>query len=187
MNVTLRKANAIQVSINETLKGLEFTDTVSINEFQVVDSTFATASTKFFDNVVRRQSLLDALYEIRRAVSGANYNAGIDSKLADIARLEKDIQFYTPLSKGKTRETDLVLNGKLDKIRNRKEEAYYGRGEEVTSSLFTETEVQNFRNTVAVSKKQKQKLQDELLETNVRTEFALSEKTVATLTKENIL
>lgn len=187
MNVTLRKANTIQVSINEALKGLEFAETVSINEFQDLNSVITDASVKFFDNVVRRQSLLDALYEIRRAVSGANYTAGIDSKLADVARLEKDIQFFGSYAKSKPREQEVVLNGKLEKIRNRKEEAYYGRNEEVSSSVFTDTNVENFRNSLAIAKKQKQKLQDELLEANVRTEIALSEKTVATLTQENIL
>jgi hypothetical protein len=75
----------------------------------------------------------------------------------------------------------------LDKIRNRKEDSYYGRNEEVSTSIFTSQEIDNFKNVLAVSKKQKQKLQDELLELNVRTEITLSEQTVATLTKENIL
>jgi hypothetical protein len=57
----------------------------------------------------------------------------------------------------------------------------------VSTSIFTSQEIDNFKNVLAVSKKQKQKLQDELLELNVRTEITLSEQTVATLTKENIL
>jgi|688.fasta_scaffold157485_1 hypothetical protein len=187
MQVTLRKANALQASINEALKGLEFTDTVSINEFQKVGEAFDTASTKFIANVARRLDLTTALYEIRKAVGSANYTASIDSRLAEVARLEKDIQFFTKYASAKVRESDLVLNGKLDKIRNRKEDSYYGRNEEVSTSIFTSQEIDNFKNVLAVSKKQKQKLQDELLELNVRTEITLSEQTVATLTKENIL
>jgi uncharacterized protein YdcH (DUF465 family) len=191
MNVTLRKANAIQVSINETLKGLEFTDTVSINEFQVVDVTFTNASAKFFDNVVRRQSLLDALYEIRRAVSGANYTAGIDSKLADIARLEKDIQFYTPLSKGKSRETDLVLNGKLDKIRNDKSEnsrsRIYGYSDTVSTTVVSQEQIDQVKAEIQNLKKQKQKINDEVLELNIKTEIPLSEDVVKTLQDEGLI
>lgn len=187
MNVTLRKANAIQASINEALKGLEFTDTVSINEFQSVGEAFDQASTKFISNVARRLDLTSALYEIRKAVGSANFNASIDSRLAEVARLEKDIQFFGKYASAKVRESDAVINGKLDKIRNRKEDAYYGRNEEVSTSIFTAAEIENFKNVLAVSKKQKQKLQDELLELNVRTEITLSEQSVATLTKENIL
>jgi predicted nucleic acid-binding Zn-ribbon protein len=187
MNVTLRKANAIQASINETLKGLEFTDTVSINEFQNVGEAFEAASTKFVANVARRIDLTDALYEIRKAVGSANFQANVDSRLAEVARLEKDIQFFTKYATAKVRETDTVINGKLDKIRNRKEEAYYGRNEEVSTSIFTAEQVDNFKRVLADAKKRKQKLQDELLEANGRTEIALSEQTVATLTKENIL
>lgn len=187
MNVTLRKANAIQASINEVLKGLEFNDTVSINEFQNVGEAFDAASTKFMANMTRRIDLTTALYEIRKAVGSANFQASIDSRLAEVARLEKDIQFYGKYANAKVREADAVINGKLDKIRNRKEEAYYGRNEEVSTSIFTTEQVENFKQVLANAKKQKQKLQDELLEANVRTEVALSEQTVATLTKENIL
>lgn len=187
MNVTLRKANAIQASINEALKGLEFNDTVSINEFQNVAEAFDAASTKFISNLARRLDLTSALYEIRKSVGSANYNASIDSRLAEVARLEKDIQFFGKYASAKVRESDAVINGKLDKIRNRKEDTYYGRNEEVSTSIFTTEQVEKFKQSLASAKKQKQKLQDELLEANVRTEITLSEQTVATLTKENIL
>lgn len=187
MNVTLRKANAIQASINEALKGLEFNDTVSINEFQNVAEAFDAASTKFVSNVTRRFALTAALYEIRKAVGSANFQANVDNRLADIARLEKDIQFFNKYATAKVRESDAVINGKLDKIRNRKEDTYYGRNEEVSTSIFTTEQVETFKQSLATAKKQKQKLQDELLEANVRTEITLSDETVATLTKENIL
>lgn len=187
MKITLRKANTVQVAINDALKGLEFTDSVSINEFQTVDSEIASAVAKFYNNVSRRIDLLDALYEIRKAVSGANYNASIDSTLADIARLEKDIQFFSTYAKGKVQESELVLNGKLDKIRNRKEETYYGRSDDLTTSLFITQDIDKFQEIVSIARKQKQKLQDTLLEANVRTEIELSERSVTTLAKENII
>lgn len=187
MNITLRKANAIQASINEAVKALDFNTTVSINEFQTVEDEFIQASTKFFNNVTRRMALLDALYEIRKAVGTANFNASIDSRLADVARLEKDIQFYGQHAINKVRETSAVINGKLDKIRNRKEDTYYGRNEEVNTCIFTDSDLTKFKEVLAFAKKHKQKLQDELLEANVRTEITLSDSAVETLKKENIL
>jgi len=187
MKINLRKANAIQVAINETVKGLEFNASASINEFQDADKEILAASSKFSRNLVRRVSLLDALYEIRKAVASANDSAGIDGRLADVARLEKDLQFYSTYAKASVIADSAVIAGKLEKIRNRKEDAYSFRGETVDTSIFNEKVLESFKNIVASSKKQKQKLQDELLELNVRTEIEFSDATVATLINENIL
>jgi hypothetical protein len=187
MKINLRKANAIQVAINDTIKGLEFNANASINEFQDADREILAASTKFSRNLARRIALLDALYEIRKAVASANDSAGIDGRLADVARLEKDFQFYSTYAKASVITDAAVINGKLEKIRNRTEESYSFRSETVDTSIFTEAEVEGFKGVVSAAKKQKQKLQDELLDLNVRTEIEFSEATVATLTNENIL
>jgi hypothetical protein len=186
MNITLRKASAIQTSINEVLKSLDFNTTISINEFQDVEGELQKASSKFYTNVTRRIDLLNALYEIRKAVSSANYKASVDTSLADIARLEKDIQFYGQHAINKVRETNAVITGKLDRIRNRKEDSYI-RHEEVNTCVFTEDDLNKFKGALAIAKKQKQKLQDDLLEVNVRTEITLSDSAAETLKKENIL
>jgi hypothetical protein len=187
MKINLRKANAIQLAINEAIKGLEFNATASINEFQIADAELRAASAKFSRNLVRRVALLDALYEIRKAVASANDTAGIDGRLADVARLEKDFQFYSTYARASVITDAAIINGKLEKLRNRKEESYSFRSETVDTSIFTETEVEGFKDIVSAAKKQKQKLQDELLDLNVRTEIKFSDATVATLTNENIL
>lgn len=187
MKVTLRKANVIQASINEALKGLEFSDTVSINEFQNAQDVLTTANARFIENVLRRQLLLDALYDIRTQVGEANHKANIDGRLAEVARLEKDIQFFAKFAASRVHEDPQVIAGKLSKIRNRKDESYYGRDEFVITAILAVDQVEKFKATVADLKKRKQKLQDELLEANVRTEIELSATTVSTLTKENIL
>jgi hypothetical protein len=184
MKFNLRKTNTIQVAINETVKGLEFNAMASINEFQDSDKEILAASGKFSRNLARRIALLDALYEIRKAVATANYNAGIDGRLADIARLERDVQFYGMYANSSVITDAAVINGKLEKIRVRKEESYC---ETVDTSIFTETEVEGFKGIVSAAKKQKQKLQDELITWNIRTEIEFSDATVTTLTNENIL
>lgn len=187
MKINLRKANAIQVAINETIKSLEFNDTASINEFQDAANEISAASAKFSSNLVRRVDLLNALYEIRKAVASANNGAGINSRLADVARLEKDIQFFSTYAKASATTDDAVIKGKLEKIRNYKEQSYTFRSETVDTSIFAEAQVESFKGIVSAAKKQKQKLQDELLALNVRTEIEFSDATVTTLTNENIL
>lgn len=186
MQVSLRKANALQVAINETLKGLEFKTETGINEFQKPEEAISVASKTFFDNVNRRNVLLRSLYEIRKSTSAANAANGIDARLADIALLEKEVTFFAPYSKSKERLSEAELVGKLNRIANRTEESYYAKAE-VETSVLTASDIKLLSNRAIGAKKAKQKLQDELLELNVRTTITLSDDTVATLTAEDIL
>ena len=186
MQVSLRKANALQVAINEALKGLEFKTETGINEFQKPEEVIAAASKTFFDNVNRRNILLRSLYEIRKATSAANVANDIDGRLADLALLEKEVTFFAPYSKIKVRLSEAELAGKLARIANRTEDSFYAKAE-VETSVLTPEDIKLLSNRATASKKAKQKLQDELLELNVRTTITLSEETVATLTAEDIL
>ena len=187
MQVSLRKANALQVAINESLKGLEFKTEVNINEFQSPSKELELAQEKFNRNVQRRWNLISALYDIRTKVATANASNNIDGLLADLARIEKDIVFFAPLAKANIR-TDLnVITGKLEKIANRDGESYSFHSSEVSTSIFTETDLESFRSNLSVSKKKKQALQDQLLEVNVRTTIELATSTVEVLKSEDII
>ena len=187
MQVSLRKANALQVAINEALKGLEFKSDVSINEFQDPEKEIELAKQKFDRNVQRRGSLTSALYNIRTQVASANASNKIDNLLADLARLEKDIVFYTPLTKANTSTELRVLRGKLIKISNREGESYGFHSSEVSTSIFADSDLETFRNNLSLAKKKKQALQDQLLEVNVRTTIELATSTVEVLKAEDIL
>jgi hypothetical protein len=187
MQVSLRKANALQVAINEALKGLEFKSDVSINEFQKPAQEIELAKQKFERNVQRRGNLTSALYNIRTAVSSANASNKIDHLLADLARLEKDIVFYTPFAKANVQADLKVIGGKLDKIANREGESYSFHSSEVSTSIFADSDLEVFRSNLSLAKKKKQKLQDELLELNVRTTIELATSTVEVLKAEDIL
>lgn len=190
MNITLRKANAVQNSINEAVKGIEIDATVKLNEFQDAEAEIARTATVLKTNLARRDSLITALYEIRKAVGAANSSAGIDSRLADVAQLDKQIQFYNGLAGNKAREDAKVIAGRLDKIRNDKSESrrsIYGYSDTVDTTVFTKEDLDGFRREVAKAKKAKQKLQDEILELNVRTEIALSERAEQVLQAEGLI
>jgi hypothetical protein len=186
MKVSLRKANALQVAINDAIKGLEFNPTVSINEFQLPEKEIEHGYDKFNTNLDRRANLLDALYEIRKSVAAANVANGIDTRLADLARLEKDLVFVSAYAKQPVRTSLEVIRGKLAKISNRSEDSYYGKTE-VETSIFQEEDLETFRISVATVKKQKQALQDQLIELNVSTTITLSDAAVNTLSREDIL
>lgn len=189
MNITLRKANALQLAIGEAVKNINVETDVKINEFQVGEVEIARAATEFRANLQRRTQLMDAMYAIRKAVSTANAAAGVDVKLADVAMLEKQVQFYNGLTGKKVREAANVVEGQLAKLRESKDErrSIYGYATTVDTSVLTAEDIRGFRTAAATAKKAKQKLQDELLEINVRTEIALAQDAVQFLTAEGLL
>lgn len=189
MKISLRKANALQNSINEALRHVDVKTKVSLNEFQDAEGVLAVSAADAKKNIDRRVSLTNALYDIRGGVGYVNHTAGVDEKLTEIARLEKQIQLYSAYIGVEAREAAAVIAGKLDKIRNDKSErrSLYGYGDTVDSSVFTAEDIAGFKAVVANLKKQKQALQDAVLEANVRNEVVLKQTTVETLTAENLL
>lgn len=190
MKINLRKANALQLSIQDAIKSIKFDTEVKINEFQVAEDVIANYRQDFAIKQDRHRGLLNSLYDIRKAVSQANSAQGVDIKLADVALLDKKIQYLAELAGKSTRDSMEVVAGKIEKIRNRKEDArslYYGHDVTVDTSIFTAEDIAGFRTAVSMGKKAKQKLQDELLEINVRTEIELSADVVTVLTAEGLL
>jgi hypothetical protein len=188
MKITLRKANAIQIAINDAIRNIETNVTANINEFQDGEVTIAKSKEALFNNINCKLALLEALHHIRWQVGKANVESGINSKLTEVARLEKFIQLYTTLGAGKIREEEAVLAGKLEKLRSTKDAAHsFYRQDEVVTSILEQEDIDMFRLNAASYKKTKQRLQDEILESNIRTEINLNEETVQVLTREGIL
>jgi DNA repair exonuclease SbcCD ATPase subunit len=190
MNISLRKANTVQNSINETIRSIEIKTEIEINEFQDAASELQKANNTLFGNDSRRQKLLLSLYNIRGLVGTANANSGIDLKLATAAFVDKRISQLEDLAKVRPVIDLSVLMGKLDKIRNRKEESrasLYGRDDVVVTTVISSEQLDQIRAEIRNLKKQKQKLNDEILELNIKTEIPLSDDVVNTLTAEGLL
>jgi hypothetical protein len=107
--------------------------------------------------------------------------------LTNVAYLEKQISHNTMLA-GKGAQTALrVLNGQVKKLSEVKEDGYGYRHNAVTTSIFAEEEIENFKHNSAEFKREKQRIQDLLLELNVQTEISLIEETADFLKKADIL
>jgi uncharacterized protein YdcH (DUF465 family) len=190
MNITLRKANAVQNSIQETIKSIHLELSIEINEFQDAAVELKKANDAAFAADQRRQKLLLSLYNIRGLVGTANAQSGIDLNLAKAAFIDKRIAQLEEISKTKSLTDLTVIVGKLEKIRNRKEESrasLYGRDDTVTTTVVSQEQINQTKAEILNLKKQKQKLNDEILELNIKTEIPLSEDVVATLQAEGLL
>jgi uncharacterized protein YdcH (DUF465 family) len=84
-----------------------------------------------------------------------------------------------------------VINGKLDKIRNDKSESsrsrIYGISDTVSTNVIGHEQLDVINTEIKNLKKQKQKLNDEILELNIKTEVPLSEDVVKTLQTEGLI
>jgi len=190
MNITLRKANAVQNSINEAIQSIKIETTVNLNEFQDPVETLQKANDTLFTNDARRQKLLLALYNIRGLVGTANAGSGVDVNLAKAAFIDKRIKQLEELSRATVVGDIAVLTGKLDKIKARPADAranMYGYSDTVETGVIAPEQAKQIKDEIKNLKKQKQKINDEILELNIKTEIPLSEDTVATLTAEGLL
>ena len=190
MNITLRKANAVQNSINDTIKSIRVELNLELNEFQNVEEAIAKANNAVIENDGRRQKLTMALYNIRALVGTANAASGIDTALAKAAFIDKRIGQLEELANAKEMTELEVIKGKLEKVRSLKDEArsrVFGYGDTVSTSVLAKEQIKQAKAEILNLKKQKQKLNDEILELNIKTEIPLADDVVATLQAEGLL
>ena len=190
MNITLRKASAIQNSIQEALKSIDPPKKIELNEFQDVMAELEKANKDVFESDARKQKLLLAMYNIRGLVGAANVSTSINMNLAKAAFIDKRIGQLEEISKQDPLGNIDVIKGKLDKIKNLKDEArsrVFGYGDTVTTSVITKDQIAQAKAEILNLKKQKQKLNDEILELNIKTEIPLSDDVVETLKAEGLI
>jgi len=190
MNLSLRKANAIQNSIKELLHNIEIKLIVEINEFEEPARVLQVANEQLFTNDARRQQLLLAYYNIRGLVGTANASNGIDLALTKAAFIDKRISQLDAIANVLPMKSLDVIKGQVEKLKVVPENSrsLYGRiTDTVTTSIVTQAQIDQARKEILNLRKQKQKLNDEVLELNIKTEVPLSEDVVNFLTDEGLL
>ena len=188
MKLTLRKANALQNTIQDHIKTIEVKTTVSLNEFQNPLAELDAARATLVAHDVQRAKLTKALYQIRAQVGRANVDAGVSDLLADAAYIDKRLGHLKGLTESKVMETVIVLEGKLEKLRTQeKSSRIYGYNDTVDSGVLTAEQVEGYKAEMRSLKKEKQSINDKVLELNVRTEIELDADTVSLLQAEQLV
>jgi|TARA_B100002019_G_C21244337_1_gene587450 cell division protein FtsB len=187
MQINLRKANAVQSHIQEAISGIESTFSVELNEFQDPVSVIQNANNEVFENDTRKFKLLQAFYNIRALVATANASCGISTNLAKAAFADRRISMLTTIAGQKPVMDMEVIKGRLDKIKNRKDDDSYSYRDSISTSIIGKEQIAQAKAEIKKLKKEKQKINDENLDLNVKTEIPLSEETVKVLTEEGIL
>ena len=188
MKITLRKANALQNTIQEHIKTIEVKMTVSLNEFQDPAKELACAREGVVTNDVNRAKLTKALYRIRALVGRANVESGVSDLLAEAAYLDKRLGHLKGLTESKVVEAAIVLEGKLQKLRDTESKnRMYGYNDTVDTGVLTAEQIEGYKADMRDLKKEKQSINDKVLELNVRTEIELDADTVELLKAEQLV
>jgi hypothetical protein len=188
MKITLRKANALQTVIQEFIRGIEIKPTVHLNEFEDAEVTLFALNTQLVAKDDLRDRLTRIVYRIRGSVGVANAASGVSDRLAESAYIDRRIAHMTELAKSTAQESVGIVQSKLEKLRNTETKSrMYGYGDTVEVGVLRQDQIDAYKGIVLHLKKQKQKLNDEVLELNVRTEIELSDETVAELQQVGLL
>jgi len=189
MNITLRKANALQTAIQEHIKSIDIKTSVSMNEFQLPFDEISHARETLIANDKRRADLTATLYVIRAQVGDANSASGVSAQLAQAAYIDKRVAQLKTLVDSKASDSLDVVVGKLDKIRNDKGESRRSiyASDTVDTGVLDAAQIDQFKTDMQMLKKQKQTINDKVLELNIRTEITLSDSDVALLKQEQLI
>jgi hypothetical protein len=188
MKLSLRKANALQNSIQEHIKTINVTTVIALNEFQDPEGELINARVTLVENDVQRDALTRVLYGIRAQVGRANVESGVSELLADAAYIDKRLGQLKGLIESKVVEAFEVIIGKLEKIRTQdKSSRMYGYNDTIDSGVLSPEQIEGYKAEMRDLKKQKQTINDKILELNVRTEIELTDDTVSVLTSHGLV
>jgi hypothetical protein len=188
MKITLRKANALQNTIQDHIKSIDVKTSVSLNEFQNVGGELLVARGEVVANDLNRARLTKALYRIRAQVGRSNVEAGVADLLTEAAYIDKRLGHLKGLTEGKAVESEIVLEGKLQKLRDTdSKNRMYGYNDTVETGVLTADQIEGYKADVRSLKKEKQSINDKVLELNVRTEIELDAETVSLLQAEQLV
>ena len=189
--LNLRKASALQTALQEMLKEITVKTSVDLTEFKDPVTEINAANLEFFAQYTKRNDLMMSIYSIRSLVGIQNAIAGVTARLTHIAYIDKRIAQLEHVVSGSKEMMDLdIIAGKLDKIRNRKEEntrSIYGHTDEVTTNILTAEQLNSIRGVLRDLRKQKANLNDEILELNIKSMIELTPDVEAVLTREGLI
>lgn len=192
MEITLRKANALQSEIRKAISSSGVSDTVSVTEFTTdLAGGLQNAKDAFLGDLTRKVALNVALFNIRKSVAQANATSGISDILADVQTVEAVMAVYSGVTTKSVAKTLDEINARLERIKAAPADAraslYGDRFNTVETSAVEQVTIDFAKQKVKELKRQKQTLQDKLLTLNVNTSITISDADVNTLKVEGII
>lgn len=187
MEITLRKADAFSKAlIAAGQKALTPNIELSIYSDKAVEEVVA-AQAKLATSLEKSTALLKEGFYIRQEAGRLNASSGINDLLRERAALEAQERLLTPLSQTSTEGLDGLTRRLEVKLERTKSPDYYGNGESVTVSAVTDKVRDAAKAQLLTILRRKGQINDELLETNIRTKVKLTGSAVSLLTEMGLI
>lgn len=192
MQINLRKANAIQAEVRRAISQVVAKDNVTVTEFTAdVEGVISKAALEFRQAVEKKEALNKALFQIRAAVGRANVESGINDTLADIQLLDARIAVKTAFVNAPLRKEISEINARIVKMKqapsNDRSVLYGDRYNNVDTGVVSESDVNAVKAELKMLKRDRQGLNDKLLQLNVNTLIQLTDATKLTLQEEGLI
>lgn len=187
MEISLRKANAIQAAIVDKLREIdsELIFGVELTEFQDAKAAITAAQEALQRNISRKLNLLDVQCNIRGLVGKANAASDVNEILTVCAGLDRQLALFNEVLKHKVVSDVSVVESQLKKLATSTTQSLYKNS--VSASAMREETLLYAKERRYVIMKMKQDLNDKLLELNIRIKITLSEDAVEVLKTEGLI
>lgn len=190
MKLTLRKANALQLQINEQLSATNVPVSVSVGKYDdPVQSVLAAAS---LHNAAlnKKKELLSVLYSIRTKAAHVSQEAGVGDILSEIAHIDKLSEILKPLATTtQFAPSEEILRLAHEDLKKDQPAAnsYSARRDAFTTGIIPVGWVLAYVSEAKELRLRKQKLSDKLLELNIQNEIELTSDEEETLRKYDVI
>lgn len=189
MDITLRKAKQIQTSIQGAINSIPLQTNVQITEYDDPLKTIEALRQELTANLLKKQSLISALYKIRNLVGQKNASSGLNDKLTLIAEVQaKQDVFGAVMNAGVIRNINEVM-GMHEKIKSASAVDQYGRinQQAFNSPVLDQDTIDLYKAKFKELAAEKVNLQDEVLELNLKNKIKLDAGTVKVLKDAGVL
>lgn len=189
MKLTLRKANALQLLINESIGATSISTQVSVGKYDDPIAAIIHAGTIFSAALDKTRNLLAVLYSIRQKVANASHEAGVSTILSEVAHIDKLTAVLKPLATlSSFAPTEEVLKeAHADLKKDQPVNSYSQQRNAFTTGAIPQGWIPAYLKEVSDLRKRKQSLSDKLLELNIRHEIELSEEEETVLKKYDLI
>jgi hypothetical protein len=191
MKISLRKANTIQELVGEILQQpLESPTNLDVMAIDEWKDELRFARKTFLSEMATRAQLVSARYEVRKLISEENAKQGVTTLLATLAETDTMINLM------KRNVVDRTVSDKYDVVEKKrerkialldKEGLHYNRSDTYDVSIIDAETIKTYKETVKVLKRKRQRITDELLEKNIRSEIELPRWAVDLLREHGLI
>lgn len=185
MYISLRKAAALQKEILAALPTVETSASVSIYEENPLQ-TLTEARDAAAKALEVRHNLMVTLQLIRDLTAEQNFTSGIYKLVSKLSFIDKQISFYSALSRSEVSPSETVIKAKIERAKNANPD-HYSFSDKAAFSIMDKHSIEDLKALVSNLKMDKVKIQDELLELNIKHSIKLTDETVAVLTAQGLI